>query len=60
MKRSMVVLGAVLLAGCGALHRSAAAAPTAAIPCAVFVPSADSLDWKLVQARGFTFCVPPG
>jgi hypothetical protein len=58
--RSLVALGAVLLAGCGALHRSAAAAPTAPVPCAVFVPSADSLDWKLVQAQGFTFCVPPG
>lgn len=59
--RTIVTLGAVLLAACGARHRSTATAPTAAVvPCAVFVPSADSLEWKLVQAKGFTFCVPPG
>lgn len=57
--RSTVIFGAILLAACGAHHGSAAPAPTAAVvPCAVFVPNADSLDWKLVAATGFTFCVP--
>jgi hypothetical protein len=62
MMRTVLVLGTVVVAACGACHGSAGApAPTAAVvPCAVFVPSADSLEWKLVQARGFTFCVPPG
>lgn len=59
--RSMVIAGVILLAGCGA-HNGSTAAPTpvAVVPCAVPVPSADSLEWKLVQASGFTFCVPPG
>lgn len=60
--RSMVILGAALLVACGARHGSTAtpAMAEATVPCAVFVPSADSLEWKLVQAEGFTFCVPPG
>lgn len=59
--RRMAALGAGLLAACGA-HQGAtgAPAPAAVVPCAVFVPSADSLEWKLVQATGFTFCIPPG
>ena len=65
MKRvtcSVASIGAFLLAACATHH---AAAPDGGkdappVPCPVFVPTADSLDWKLVQATGFTFCVPPG
>jgi hypothetical protein len=59
--RSMMIVGACLLAACAAHHGSTSAPATAAaVPCPVLVPSADSLEWKLVQASGFTFCVPPG
>jgi len=58
----MVAFGAGLLAACSARHGSTGApAPTAAsVPCNVPVASADSAGWKLVEATGFTFCVPAG
>ena len=59
--RLTLMLGALLIAACGTRHASSAPVPAmATVPCPVLVPSADSLDWKLVQAKGFTFCVPPG
>ena len=58
--RSTVLASLVLVAACAAHHASSPPAPTAAVPCPEFVPSADSLDWKLVHGQGFTFCVPPG
>ena len=59
--RLKLMLGMVFLAACGARHGSAAPPPAmAVVPCPVSVPAADSLEWKLVQATGFTFCVPPG
>ena len=54
-----VVIGLALLTACGARHASSAAVSTSPVPCPEFVPSADSLDWKLIQGDGFTFCVPP-
>ena len=59
--RSTIIVGVALLAACGARHgaTSTPALATSPVPCAVPVPSADSLEWKLVQGSGFTFCVPP-
>lgn len=37
---------------------SAAAVAPSGTPCAVAVEGADIRDWRTVDARGFTFCVP--
>ena len=56
--RFAAVFTLMLVSAC-AHHPSRVVASTSPVPCPEFVPSADSLDWKLVQAEGFTFCVPP-